>query len=764
LDDGLADTATWGDLQRRLGEDDIPADVDESQAFVRIQDPAVGTGVFLVEAIERVYRSLCTRWLREGNRPEAIQGLWNCYVPRQLLPRLAGLELMLPAGLMATMLIADKLAATGYQFRTAGRIRVYVADTLVGPDEAMCDSAVQGRWGHEFDETWQARYGTPATVMLGNPPFSGISQNRSLWIEGLLKGKLDAGRGGYYDVNGEPLGERKLWLQDDYVKFLRFAQWHLERAGRGILGFVTNHGYLDNASFRGMRQQLLDVFPRISILDLHGNRKKNEVTPTGDTDENVFPVEQGVAIGLFRKPIGSASARVEHADLWGSQQEKIRLLSQKEGLQNWQRLTPTKPHYLLTPRDVRGCDVYERAFGLHEAMPVNSTAAVTARDGFVIAFDELELVQRMRVFRNLDIPAQEIRRRFFTNSRSKKYLPGDTRGWKLEAARQRMAEDAQWDRHTRTCLYRPFDRRVIYWTDWMIDWPRRDVMRHMIQGENLALVTRRQMLPTQPCNFFWVSDSIVIDGLIRSDNRGSESLFPLYLRAAEEGDPSVAPSSLRPNFATEFIETIERTSKLNWCATPTGQTSQSFGPEDLVAYIYGLFHSPSYRQRYADWLRVEFPRVVLPLSGALFRSISRLGAQLIHLHVGPPTNHHEPHPGNHDTERPDLEQRVSGTNQSRPTKLARGYPRHRAGQIQFNDGFAVGGVPASVWQFHVGGHQVCKKWLTDRRARELGPFELAQFRQIVAAIRETLRTTSAIDREIDRHGGWVSAFIARGES
>lgn len=757
LVDGLADVATNGDVHRN--HPDIPAPPKKYLAdpFVRIFDPAAGTGIFLIEVIDQIHRTLVNKWQGDGQDDIAIRRHWNQYVSRDLLPRVVGFELMLPAALLATIQIARKLAETGYEFASKARIRVYVTDTLAGPESRPMCGDVSGMWRREVRDVWQTGYHQPATVILGNPPFSGISQNDSPWMEGLLKGQPGDGSGavGYYHVDGQPLGERKVWLQDDYVKFLRYAHWHIERAGCGLIGFVTNHGYLDNVSFRGMRQRLIDFFSRITIVDLHGNRKKRETTPEGGVDESVFPIEQGVAIGLFRRTPGAERGEVWHRDVWGTREQKTRLLNQGSDLDDGQRISPQSPHYLLRPQGIGGCDVYDQALSLPDAMPVNSTAAVTARDGFVVAFNETELLERMCLFRDLSIPSREIRQRFFTNSRSKKYLPGDTRGWKLDEARRVMAVDTQWNQHLRSCLYRPFDRRVIYWADGMIDWPRLDVMQYMTRAKNLALVTRRQMVPRQPCNFFWVSDSIVIDGVIRSDNRGSESLFPLYLPDAAGENAAQMPDTVSVNFAAEFLELVQHATGLRWDPSAPIGSDQYFGPLELFAYIYGLFHAPTYRHRYADWLGVEFPRVVLPSTSKLFRHLSRLGRRLIDLHNGLAVDENSTLPLSEEGESPYGDGHES-------VVVGPAYPKYEEGRVLIDEDSSFDGVSRAVWEFQVGSHQVCRKWLRDRRGRELAPEELSCFRQVLAAVRETQCCMRLIDQQIERYGGWPEAFAVTG--
>ena len=757
LADGLADSVTWSNFARRRDDVAVPRGVDPQSHFVTILDPAAGTGAFLVEAVDLIHRTLSDRWIAYGCDADELNRRWNAYVPAHLLPRIFGLELMLPACAVAQLKLIDKLGETGFLFDAPAKLEVHLANTLVGPEQQS--SSFGGRSvgiARTVKAARDASYATPFTVVIGNPPFSGISEQQGRWITGLLRGKSHAPGdwANYYVVDGRPLGERKHWLHDDYVKFVRYGHWRIESAGCGIIGLVSNHGYLDNPTFRGMRQQLMRTFPKISVIDLHGNRKKKERAPQGGVDENVFAIEQGTAIGLFMRPPGAGErCQVEHAELWGDANKKLAALSSAAACADSRRvsivipktrLAPRGPGYVFVPQDDTVRQEYERGYRLADIMPVNVTAPVTARDGFVIAFDEAELIERMEQFRDLSIPDEEIRRRYFTNSRSKKYPTGDTRGWKLPVARRRMAEDQNWRDYIRPCWYRPFDRRFIYWADWMIDWPRGEVTRHILAGDNVAIIARRQMLPTQPCNYFWITDGLTLDGVIRSDNRGSESVFPIVLY--EEDNDGV--THRRANFGEQFIAEVSRTLGLTWIADDTGDLRQSIGPDDLAYYCYALFFSPTYRQHYAEVLRTDFPRVFLPQDLKLFYALREFGANLAECHLLRTS----------DDSRPDVCS-FTGADADGSWALTRGYPKYQKGRVFASDQCWFSDVPQDVWDFHAGGHQVCRKWLKDRRGRMLSDADAAEYRQIVASLAETLRCMDEIDRAVIHHGGWPRAFI-----
>jgi predicted helicase len=667
-----------------------------------IIDPACGSGVFLIAVIKFLRNKLNDSCCLEG-----------------MLARLIGIEILPPAALLAKLNVALMLAEMGYDFRDAGKINILTADAL-SPD---IQSKIQNPKSKIFP------------VLLGNPPFSSLSANGNEWIARLVRG--DEEIRGYVRANGQQLGERKTWLHDDYVKFIRLAQWHVEEAGCGIIGFVTNHGYLDNATFRLMRHELLRVFPHIEILDLHGNRKKHEIAPDGNRDENVFGLDQGVAISLLCRPStlakGSGEDRsyssVKYSELWGSRDEKVNALVAATGTSKQSRLpslalrahvlTPRQPDWQFVPVTASAtCAEYAAAWSLAEAMPVNTTAPVTARDHFVVAFTRAELIARIEEFRNLTIPDEEIRERYFNRTRSARYQSGDTRGWKLADARRIVAADDQWQEHIIRCLYRPFDWRYVFWHPGMIDWPRTEVTRHLLEpnfelriqnsesghtpddhsafctlNSVLCLIARRQQLPTQPCTFFWISDCLALDGAIRSDNRGSESLFPLYI-------------DQRANFALPFIEQFAAAAKLTWRPLGRGDLSSTFGPEDLLAYIYAIFHSPSYRQKNASELRRDFPRILLPSTTEQFARMARLGHELIDLHLL-----RVPH-----------------------SVLSTQYSVHSTDQ-QAADA-------SDVVAFRAGGYLALKKWLQPKHRSD----DDRDYQRITTAIGRTIEIMGQIDR------------------
>jgi predicted helicase len=724
----------------------------------KILDPATGTGTFLYQVIAHI---------RESYQQMGNAGMWSSYVRQHLLPRLFGFELLMAPYAMAHIKLAMQLAAIdlpkeeratwGYDFESDERLGIYLTNTL---DEAFKRSDVLfGRYiSDEANEAAKVKQSYPVMVILGNPPYSGHSANKGEWIKDLLHGKdSQTGKvaGNYFEVDGQSLGERNpKWLNDDYVKFIRFAQWRIEKTGYGVLSFITNHGYLDNPTFRGMRQSLMQTFDDIYVLDLHGNSKKKERSPDGTQDENVFDIQQGVAIGIFVKRANKASlsgmANVYHAHLWGprgiyakiGQERKLVsgkyhwLAEHNISTTEWVRLEPNEPFYLFIPQNISLREEYEVGWKLTDALPLNNIGMQTHRDYFVTDVDNDMLNSRISKFRNSIYKDEELREEF------------ELGNWDVSKARNRLRADNDWEKGFTKCLWRPFDIRFLYYHKELIDRPRQQVTEPLLKP-NRALLAMRQIALQDGCSHFLVTDKPIIDRVFYS-NKGAASVFPLYIYPdLNEKDRlfTIEPSSNAlgnrySNLASTFIAAISDKLKMRFIPDGRGDLQQTFGPEDILNYMYGVFHSPCYRERYAEFLKIDFPRLPLTSNTDLFRELCRLGDRLVGLHLmekfGKTTTRY-PVSGNDVVEKIDYTAPAEAPEQ---------------GRVWINKTQYIEGVPPEVWKFHVGGYQVCQKWLKDRKGRKLDFNDIQHYQRMVAALAETIELMGQIDEVIDEHGGW----------
>jgi len=675
-----------------------------------ILDPASGTGTFLWEVVRSIHASLVA---------QGQAGAWSNYVTEKLLPRLFGFELLMAPYAVAHLKMELLLNQTGYEFEGEQRLGIYLTNTL---EEAVRRSEfLFAQWiADEGEAAAKIKRELPIMVVLGNPPYSGHSANRGRWIKELIETYKE----GCPELK-KP-GQAK-WLSDDYVKFIRFAQWRLEETGQGILGFVTNHSYLDNPTFRGMRQSLMESFSEIHVLDLHGSTRKRERAPDGGRDEPVFDIQQGVAIILaVREPKRATPAEVFHYDIYGLYKEKERFLGEHDvESTDWAALEPRPPYYLFVPMDYALSEEYEGGWKVTEMMPVNGVGMTTARDHVVIDHEEEQLLERAMLFRDSTDSDAELCQQL--NIPQKK-------GWNIPNARRLIREETNLSQYIKPVLYRPFDKRLIFYHDSLVWRTVKQVMSHMLAGENLGFLTTRQtrdqwdVLAT--CNMVGHKSLAAYD---------INTLFLLYIYPVSERLIDATPwppgkDGRQPNFNPDFVKDVEGRLGLTFIPEGTGDLKKTFGPEDIFHYAYAVFHSPTYRSRYADFLKRNFPRLPLTSDKKLFAALAEKGAELVALHL---------------MESTDLDRRrITRYDISGDDRVEKVRYDEKAKRVYINKTQYFEGVLPEVWEFHVGGYQVCAKWLKDRRGRSLTFDDIQHYQKIVVALKETSRLMAEVDEII----------------
>jgi len=670
-----------------------------------ILDPAVGTATFLYMVVNEIRQSM----LSHGQ-----QGSWNNYVAEKLLPRIFGFELLMAPYAVAHLKLGLLLKKTGYEFQSDQRLGIYLTNTL---EEAVKRAeTLFARWiTEEANAAARVKKDEPIMVVLGNPPYSGHSANKGEWARQLVER--------YKIVDGKPLGERNpKWLQDDYVKFLAFGQWRIERTGQGILAFITNHSYLDNPTFRGMRQSLMNTFTDIYILNLHGNAKKKEVAPDGSKDENVFDIQQGVAISILVKETGkTSSATVYYADLWGLREGKYEALAQADlNVTEWDELKPGSPYYFFVPRNENDLDEYIKGWKVTDIFTISNVGLYTGRDKLTIQWSYKDIKDVIHTLKELT-----------PEDAQSKY---DLNEEEISLAQKDVKESGAKPELISEISYRPFDIRYTYYTGHSGGFhsrPRYEVMRHMLYGKNLGLIVNRQIMTTE-VRHAWVTRSLTDLHIIETAH-ASAYLFPLYLYPAE-GEMQFEKGR-RPNLNPEFIKAVADKLGLKFVSDGKGNLKETFGPEDVFNYAYAVFHSPTYRTRYAEFLKIDFPRLPLTSDKELFKALAAKGADLVSLHLmeSPTLN------------KPVTRYPATGSNVVEKVSYDDNNQRVYINKTQYFEG-----VPPEVWDFHIGGYQVAQKWLKDRKGKKLSYDDLVHYQKIVIALKETIRLMA----EIDEHECW----------
>uniref|UniRef100_UPI0033414658 type ISP restriction/modification enzyme n=1 Tax=Planktothrix agardhii TaxID=1160 RepID=UPI0033414658 len=691
LPQGLADNS-----KTKIKVDVQGKQVEQEVHKVQILDPAAGTGTFLAEVIKHIH-----------NKFVGQQGIWSNYVETHLLPRLNGFELLMASYAMAHLQLDLLLTETGYKTTNNQRFRVYLTNSL---EEKHPDTGTLfASWlSAEANEANYIKRDTPVMCVIGNPPYSGISSNNGEWINKLIED--------YKYIDGVHFNERKHWLNDDYVKFLRYGQHFIEKNGSGVLAFINPHGFLDNPTFRGMRWNLLKTYDKIYTIDLHGNSKKKETAPDGNADVNVFDIMQGVSINIFVKT-GKKKAnelgKVFHFDLYGKREMKYDFLSDSSLKSvNFQELKPEKPFLFFVPKNNKGSKEYEKGFRVDELFSVNVTGVVTARDSFVIDFEKPILKKRMEEFSDINFTDDSIRRKFFGNKKEGKYLAGDSRGWKMVEARKTIQSFNHND-IIQKIAYRLFDDRYIYYHSSMVDWGREKFMYHFINKDNVGIDLCRQLVTDEYSHIF-VTNKIVDDSFVSNKSRERGYVFPLYLYPDNPEQQIIIQTAERiPNLNTEIIKQIAE--KLGLTFTNEKETTENtFAPIDILDYIYAVLHSLTYREKYKEFLKIDFPRVPYPKDQNTFWQLVKLGGEIRQIHLLESST----------VEKYITQYPIDGDNIV--TK-----PKYQDGKVYINNTQYFNHVPEIAWNFYIGGYQPAQKWLKDRKDRKLEIEDIFHYQKII---------------------------------
>lgn len=679
---------------------------------VTILDPAAGTLTFPAEAIKVAI---------EEHKSKYGSGSIHKLIKNHILPHFYAIELMMAPYTVGHLKISYLLAEHGYELSEDERFKLYLSNTLEPDTPLQTELPISHDISEECALANKVKHQDPILVIMGNPPYSGASENSNAWTESLLKTDLDSAQS-YYTVDGKPLNEKNpKWLQDDYVKFLRFAQWKIHKAGKGIVGMITNHGYLDNPTFRGMRQSLMNTFDEIYVLDLHGNTKKKETSPDGSKDENVFDIQQGTAIILMVKVGSLAEAtdgrngvrlyRIHHHELFGLRQIKYDWLDNNQfQAKTYQELSPGSPFYLFRP-EATGNEHYLKWKSLPEIFPVNSVGIVTARDGLTIQDTPNQVRKTVHHFASLEPDT----------ARTAYKLGKDARDWKVGYAQKDLKDSGLNDENIKPILYRPFDTRYTYYTGRSRGFhcmPRNEVMRHMLE-ENVGIVTVRQVKTSDTWQHVLLSSTISESCYISNRTSEISYVIPLYIYPNKHKEDIFATTEREYNIAPDLLD---RFSKL-W---------PQFQPEQLFYYVYAILHSNQYRQRFAQYLRMDFPRIPFTADFELFSQLAGYGKELVDIHLlrcpllNPPLALYQGSGSN------DMVEFIQ-------------YDEDK-GTVHINPDKYFEGITPEIWNYHVGGYQVLHKYLKDHKGNNLA--DPIHYNRMVTALALTIDIQARIDQII----------------
>lgn len=678
---------------------------------VQILDPATGTGTFLAEVVKHIYKKF-----------EGQQGIWSKYVTNDLIPRLNGFELLMASYAMAHLKMDMLLTETGYKPTDDQRFKIFLTNSL---EEAHPDTqTLFSSWlSDEADQANAIKREAPVMVVMGNPPYSGESANKGEWIMNLME-----------DYKKEPGGKEKLkernpkWINDDYVKFMRFGQHFIDKNGSGILAFINPHGFLDNPTFRGMRWNLLQSFDKIYTIDLHGNSKKKEITPDGSQDQNVFDIMQGVSINFLVKTGNKKEnelAKVFHYDLFGKRDLKYDfLLKNNIKTTNYKLLELSEPNFYFKEKNSEIENIYMNFFNLKELFIKSTIGVQSHRDELVVDFNENILKSRFKTIFNSSDLLPLINKHNIKQSNS----------WNLQNSINKTKSFKE--EEVKKLCYRPFDERYIYYNDNFVDRTRQTVGKEI---KNNNLVLNFPKIVKVNWNHSFITKSIPT--AISMDINGTY-FAPLYLYPEINEQQSLITEVVRtPNLNIEIVDVIAKGLGLqfvyekeegNVCMANNSEVRNefrtTFAPIDILDYIYAVLHSPSYREKYKEFLKIDFPRVPYPKDRATLWHLVELGSKLRQIHL---------------LESDVVEKYITQYPEDGDNVVKK--PIYKEGNVYINATQYFANVPEVAWNFYIGGYQPAQKWLKDRKDRELSYEDILHYQKIIVALTETDRIMKGID-------------------
>jgi predicted helicase len=738
LEYGLADTTTWAEMVSS-GRAEYPVDPNtgktnkewidniKGRAFVQILDPATGTGTFIKHTIDIIYNEVKSKHNKDKIKIPWIE-YWNDYVYKNLLTRIYGFELMMASYSVAHMKLGMHLKSTGYKFEKNQRLNVYLTNSLEPYSSNSNANLFFTSVGAESIGANEVKKNRFFSVIIGNPPYNAMSKNQNDWIMTLMEDyKKEPGPG------NKKLKERNpKMINDDYVKFIRLSQYLLERNKSGIIAFINPHGFINSDTFRGVRWSLVNNFNSIYICDLHGNTKKNISSSKGIKDENVFDITQGVGINIFVRNSKLTSKNlgdVKYKSLVGNREFKYSYLSSNE-LTNidFENIHLNEPKYNFINFKMKGDD-YFSFIAINDLFRFNSTGLQTDKDDFCIKFQKEELMNQWKDIQ--DHNADELRIKY--------ELGEDTSSWSLKNAISDIKKSKIHIDKISLIQYRPFDIRYSYYTgnsNGFMGRPRRELVQHLTEISNCSLITIKNSRSSSGWNFIFASKFIPTKPTSIT-SLDANYVFPLYLNSDKTTKLDFENNHL--NLNPEYISKIAKKLGIKFS---DGQSidDNSFSPFDIFDFVYGVLHSPSYREKYDELLKTDFPRIPYPKNQDIFWRLVKTGRELRQIHLLESAS----------VDNIIISFPVLGNNEVLKS------PEYNNNKVYINNEQYFDGVPEIAWNSYIGGYQPAQKWLKDRKGLSITAEEINHYKKIIIALIETTRIMNEIDK-IDFMEGELNA-------
>ncbi len=657
---------------------------------VTVLDFATGTGTFLVEVFQQIF----------DNLPEN-SGKKDLLIKEHILKNIFGFEYLIAPYTIAHLKLSQFLKDNDYELKAKERLQIFLTNTLA-PIDLQQKIPLLPALTEESKHAQEVK-DKPILVITGNPPYSKKSKNNDPWIVNLV----DA----YKYIDGKRSKEKQSWFRDDYIKFIRFAQDKIDKVEEGIVGVITNHAFINNVTMPGMRQSLMNTFDQIFIVNLNGSAKQEGKFPDGVTkDEPVFDIEQGVAISFFIKRKG-LEKKVFYTDFWGARREKyLTCLNESIGTIQWTELKPKTPDYYFIPKAEKHKSEYDTFYSIADIFKIYSLPLMTGNDKISVHFDIKTLEKNLNTFTEKNV--EQIKTEF--------KIDKDSSNWTVSKAKTDVDITKSNKIYFRNILYRPFDERVTFYNgnnNGFHSRPQYKVCKNML-FENIGLLLPRQISKSEFRHVFCTR--LIPDiNTISTATKEANQLFPLYLYPDAKLINNQEKVSKEENFTSDFRNYIDKL---------YGKVKT---PEQILGYIYAVLHSETYRTKYIEFLSDKFARIPFTKDKKQFDKLSKLGFELIEAHL--------------------LEREIDtvlGDFMGRGNNIIDSVfysQKQKIGRIQINKTQYFNNVPLDVWEFLIGGFAPIKKFLNERKNRELFIEDVEKITKIINIISFSIIQIKKID-------------------
>ncbi|EAI4972054.1 DNA methyltransferase, partial [Campylobacter jejuni] len=572
---------------------------------ITLLDFATGTGTFLLEAFRKALEPISKNSVN--------------YNPKVLIDKFCGFEFLIAPYTIAHLKISQSFKEEfNSPLNDDESLKIALTNTLYSKSISKEQNDQNTLFTlidltKEFKKAQKIKE-EQILIITGNPPYSGASSNKGLyedeikisyglepskanlnneqkkWISSYFKEKSKQNTSTFkaiYEKHKLENEKNSKVMLDDYVKFIRFAQSKIDSQESGIFAFISNNSFLDNPTFRGMRYSLMQSFDKIYILNLHGDTRKKEKAPDGSKDDNVFDIMQGVSINIFIKQNSKAkNTNIYYHDLYGKRKDKYEFLYENDlNSIKWTLVKNNEPFYLFLPQNNDLLEEYNKGISVKDIFMLSSVGIASSKDAILISTNNKKLEQQVYNF---------------YNEFDKKYI--------------------------KEIAYKPFDTQKIYYDIKKVERPRIDIMEHFLGYENIGLIYDRGTNLKEISNLF-ISSKVIDKHLVGANSYVS----PLYLYPTTRSKKFLEKEN--PNFNEENFTSKIENFKESFRTFIDELYKEKFSPEDILGYIYAVLFHKIYREKYLDFLKIDFPKIPFTKDKNTFKNLSKLGLKLVNLHL-----------------------------------------------------------------------------------------------------------------------------------